>query len=71
MQAAPGKTKTEDHPILIQGQLDKNYHVVEMSFNEMAEAHARHLKGCRAVSLMQHDKTTVGMQEEVFLFEFP
>lgn len=66
-QCLPGRMLKEDKPVLKEALLSKGYLVTDLSMNEMAKAHARHLAGGRAHYYDQKD----GKNELLFRFEFP
>jgi len=66
-QAKTGRTLDEDKPLLQEQLLQKGYVVTDLSMNEMAKAHARHLAGGRFFRLDKDPK----MHELVYRFEFP
>lgn len=67
-QSLTGRSLDEDKPVLKEALLSKGYTVTDLSSNEMAKAHARHLAGGRA---NQYDRTSDTQSELVYRFEFP
>jgi len=66
-QSISGRSLDEDKPILRDALSSKGYTVTDLSANEMAKAHARHLAGGRR---LQADDGN-GSKELVYRFEFP
>jgi len=66
-QSISGRSLDEDKPILRDALFSKGYTVTDLSANEMAKAHARHLAGGRRV---QADDGN-GSRELIYRFEFP
>jgi threonine dehydratase len=69
-QALAGKSLEEDKEIIRQVLSQNDFSVTDLSRNEMAKAHARHLAGGRAVKLDSH-RDCEGRVELVYRFEFP
>jgi threonine dehydratase len=67
LQAIPGKSIEEDKQNVLQALKSKAYHAEDLSDNEMAKAHARHLAGGRALS----DWKQANISELIYRFEFP
>ena len=68
VQAMPGATLEEDRPELHNKLLEEDYMVIDLSSNEMAKAHARHLAGGRPKG---ECRRAMGTIEVVYRFEFP
>ena len=68
VQAMPGTSLEEDRPNLHEKLLAEDYMVTDLSSNEMAKAHARHLAGGRPKGECLRD---AGIVEVVYRFEFP
>lgn len=66
-QSLTGRSLDEDKPVLKEALHSKGYIVTDLSSNEMAKAHARHLAGGRA---NQYDRAS-DKSELVYRFEFP
>lgn len=75
-QALPGKTLMEDKITMEQKLKENGYTFTDLSDNEMAKAHARHLSGGRREDIgfiynSHGEKEKDNMTELLFRFEFP
>ena len=68
VQAITGASLEEDRPQLHEKLIAEGYRVTNLSSNEMAKAHARHLAGGRPKGECRRD---IGVVEVVYRFEFP
>ena len=68
VQALPESSLEEDRPKLIERLNEEGYRVTDLSSNEMAKAHARHLAGGRPKGECRRAEGTI---EVVYRFEFP
>ena len=71
LQLLSGKKQDEDRTFVSKLLASKGYHVSDLSRNEMAKAHARHLVGGRALESIVSSDDNKKMQELVYRFEFP
>jgi len=71
LQLLPGKKQDEDRNFVSTLLASKGYHVSDLSRNEMAKAHARHLVGGRGLESIVSSDDNKKMQELVYRFEFP
>lgn len=67
-QALSGQSSQQDKEAVYKDLIGEGYIVTDLSSNEMAKSHARHLAGGRATSDVLNDTE---VKELVFRFEFP
>ena len=71
LQLLSGKKQDEDKSFVSKLLASKGYPVTDLSRNEMAKAHARHLVGGRGLESIVSSDDNKKMQELVYRFEFP
>lgn len=71
LQTLPGKNQSEDKKYIADLLASKGYYVSDLSRNEMAKAHARHLVGGRGLESIILSEGTKQLQELLYRFEFP
>jgi len=71
LQLLPGKNQNDDKNYISTLLASKGYNVSDLSRNEMAKAHARHLVGGRGLESIVSSGDHKQLQELVYRFEFP
>lgn len=71
LQLLPGKNQSDDKNYVSTLLASKGYSVSDLSRNEMAKAHARHLVGGRGLESIVSSGDHKQFQELVYRFEFP